>query len=495
MARSTNLVAAALLAVLPASLPPGARAQPTASAPAAAMPGPSAAMPGAPASNPPVPGPAAAGLAGPGTTVPAMAALRGLAPVSALLATGAGRAALAANYTVTAGVQSGAVRQPTLLPLAEQQQQALRDVFITDGNLAELADGLGTTLGAAYLARAHYLDREHFTSLSPGVAGLIAYANATTGGDSNAGKYFFANGTTNGRTPVPAEAAAILKDAGGITDVFGRAYGRPGGSPGADAFGDSRPFQTLRSVTPIVGPDYFGVPADTVVYNSGPVMDLTDSPSYPSGHTTYGTMGSVVLGMLVPERLPQMVARAAEYGNDRILVGAHYAMDVLAGRTLALHDLAHLLANDPAYLGRTLRGAPVITDVQAAIRQARDDTTAVLQAACGKPVAACAAEDTGRFSDAAGTAAFYAVTQTYGLPVVHPQTAGVVEDVGRLAPEAGTLLTTAYPSLSLEQADRILTETEGPGGGFLDDGSAFGVYSRIDLYTAAVRARALAATR
>jgi hypothetical protein len=36
-----------------------------------------------------------------------------------------------------------------------------------------------------------------------------------------------------------------------------------------------------------------------------------------------------------------------------------------------------------------------------------------------------------------------------------------------------------------------LTETEGPGGGFLDDGSAFGVYSRIDLYTAAGRAAAL----
>jgi hypothetical protein len=42
--------------------------------------------------------------------------------------------------------------------------------------------------------------------------------------------------------------------------------------------------------------------------------------------------------------------------------------------------------------------------------------------------------------------------------------------------------------LTLEQADRILTETEGPGGGFLDNGSSFGVYSRLNLYAAAGRA-------
>jgi membrane-associated phospholipid phosphatase len=31
-------------------------------------------------------------------------------------------------------------------------------------------------------------------------------------------------------------------------------------------------------------------------------MNLVDSPSYPSGHTTYGYTGSVVLAALVPER-------------------------------------------------------------------------------------------------------------------------------------------------------------------------------------------------
>jgi hypothetical protein len=422
-----------------------------------------------------------------------MAALKGLAPVTVLSNTAAGRAALAANYIVTGGIQTGAVRQPTLLPFAEQQQQALQDAFITYGNLAQLSDGLGTTLGAAYLARAHYIDRRQFTNLSQAVADLIAYANATTGANSGSGKFFFANATLNGKMPASAEAGAILQKIDGHSDMFGINYGRPAGSPGADAYGDSRPFQTEPSTSEIIGLDYFSVPADNVVYNRGPIMNLIDSPSYPSGHTTYGYTGSILLAILVPERYQQMMTRGAEYGNNRILMGAHYAMDVMAGRTLALYDMAHLLANDPTYVGRSLGRIPRIADFQVAVKAARADVTAALQAGCAKAVAACAREDIGRLSNPAANAAFCAVTQTYNLPVVYPKTADMVEDIGKLAPEAGYLLTIAFPSLTLEQADRILTETEGPGGGFLDDGSSFGVYSRLNLYAASGSA-ALAAT-
>ena len=444
------------------------------------------------------------GSAADAQTVTNMAALKGLAPVSALLNSTDGKVALGSNFTVTGGIQTGAIHQPTLLPFAEQQQQALRDAFITDGNLVELTDGLGTTLSAAYEARAHYLDRERFTSISKAVSDVIAYANSTSGSDSNAGKYFFANGTTNGKKPVSDEALAIFKDIDGAPDPFGIGYGRPGGTPGADKYGNSRPFQTEPTVRPIVGLDYFNVPAGNDVYNRGPIMNLIDSPSFPSGHTTYGYMGSLLLAVLVPDRYQEMVARAAEYGNDRIIMGAHYAMDVLGGRTVATYDLAHLLANDPAYIGRPLKDfaratamsepqvPATIEDFRAAVANARTDLTKALEAACGDTIAACARQDTGRFNAPAMNEAFYASTQTYGLPVVHPETADKVEDVGALAPEAGNLLTAAFPKLSLEEANRILTETEGPGGGFLDDGSGFGVYSRLNLYAAAGRAAALA---
>jgi hypothetical protein len=416
--------------------------------------------------------------------------LRGLAPVAVLSKTAEGNAALSANYTITGGIQTGRIAKSTLLPFAEQQQQALQDVFITGGNLAQLADGLGTTLGSSYVARAHYIDRTHFTNVSPAVADVIAYALTSSATNAASGKYFFANATTDGKTSASAEASAVLKDIGGETDIFGKSYRLPGGSAGADTYGNSRPFQTEPGVLPIMGHDYFNMPADDTVYNRGPLMNLVDSPSFPSGHTTYGYTGAIVLAVLVPTRYPQMIARAAEYGNDRILVGAHYAMDVIAGRTLALYDMAHLLANDPAYVGLALKGAPAIKDFRAAIKTSQADLSIILQSACGKTVQECSNEDAGRLSNPAADQAFYAETQTYNLPVIYPKTAASPEDIAKLAPEAGYLLTVAFPRLSLEQADRILTETEGPGGGFLDDGSSFGVYSRLDLYTAAVRAAA-----
>ena len=79
----------------------------------------------------------AGALLSPGTataqSVTSLAVLRGLVPVTTLNNTEEGRAALAANFTVTGSIQDGTAGQPTLLPFADQQQQALRDAFITDG--------------------------------------------------------------------------------------------------------------------------------------------------------------------------------------------------------------------------------------------------------------------------------------------------------------------------------------------------------------------------
>ena len=190
-----------------------------------------------------------------------------------------------------------------------------------------------------------------------------------SGTHSNAAKYLFANETTDGKTPVPWDEAKILKDIGGIDDIFGKAYRLPAGTAGADAYGNSRPYQTEPSVTRFEGPDYLNRPSSNFVYNHGPVMDLTNSPSYPSGHTTYGYTGAVLLAVLVPERYAEMIARGAEYGNDRVIMGSHYVMDVLGGRTLALYDMAHLLADDPAYMGLSVRGAQPIKDFQSAVKE------------------------------------------------------------------------------------------------------------------------------
>ena len=419
-------------------------------------------------------------------------ALQGLSPLSALPGTEAGKAALAANLLVTRMIQTGSSNQSALLPFPQQQQQALRDAFITGANASELTDGFGSKLGAAYREKADYATQKDYTSVSAAMATLVAYTNAVTATDSNMAKYFFANGTKNGTAPVSVAATAILQRANGAADVFGRAYGFPAGSTGSDGFGNSRPFQTQPTLVLYDGLDYFGQPSNNTAYLRGPAQDLTDSPSFPSGHTTYGYGQSLLLGILVPDRYLQEITRGAEYGNNRLVIGAHYAMDVLAGRTLAMHDLAHLLANDPVYVGQPISRGPMVTDYRQAFMAARADLVAALQAGCGAVIAVCAIADSGRFSDPKANELFYETTQTYGLPVVHTNTANQAEDVRAVAPEAGYLLTVAFPFLTLDQADAILTSTEGPGGGFLDDGSAFGLYSRLNLYAAVKNAMALA---
>ena len=114
--------------------------------------------------------------------------------------------------------------------------------------------------------------------------------------------------------------------------MYGVAYNKQGDCRFAGLTGEARPFQTEPSFAAIAGPDYFNVPADNFVYNRGPAMNLVDSPSFPSGHTTYGYTGALLLALLTPERYREMIARGAEYGEDRIVVGAHYATDVMAGR-------------------------------------------------------------------------------------------------------------------------------------------------------------------
>lgn len=427
-----------------------------------------------------------------------LAALRGLAPFGQLLTTPAGKAALKANYAVTGAIQTGTAHQKLLLTFPAQQQQALADAFITAANAADLADGLGSTLGAAYTAKASYASAKATpTSISPAMATLIGYTIALTESDSSTAKYFYADGTLDGSAMSSPAAYPLLL--GGSISVFDRAYPHPQAAGKAacpakkNPSGDSRPFETLKTLTVYTDPDYFGAQHSNINYLCGPTDNEEKSPAFPSGHTTYGYTESLLLALIVPERYTQLLTRGAEYGNDRIVLGAHYAMDVIAGRTLAEYDLAHLLANDPSYVGQTLLthgekpvAVPSVADFPAALAAA----TADVRAALGPDIAT--APDTGRFANTAKNEAFFESTLTYGLPNVYP---AHVEDVLKLAPEAGYLLTTAFPGLSLTQADNILTATEAPGGGFLDNGSEFGVYSRLDLFKAALKVEALKASR
>ena len=130
---------------------------------------------------------------------PTLNVLQGLAPFSQLLSTPQGRAALDANHRITYSVQSGTAGQPLLLPFRQQQAQALSDAFITSDNGSGLADGLGSGLWAAYRTFLDYKSGDRgltwkSTGSSPSVQALLSSAFGEGGADSNAAKYFLANG-------------------------------------------------------------------------------------------------------------------------------------------------------------------------------------------------------------------------------------------------------------------------------------------------------------
>jgi acid phosphatase (class A) len=101
-----------------------------------------------------------------------------------------------------------------------------------------------------------------------------------------------------------------------------------------------------------------------------PVVEKPPNGAYPSGHTVWGHTVGLVLSEMVPERRAQLMTRAEEYANNRVVAGVHYPSDIESGRMAATAFAAALFAS-PAFQ----------TDLAAAkaeLRQALSLTAATL---------------------------------------------------------------------------------------------------------------------
>ena len=76
-----------------------------------------------------------------------------------------------------------------------------------------------------------------------------------------------------------------------------------------------------------------------------PIIEKPGGDSYPSGHAAYGYVNGILLAMMVPEKAPELFARAVRYGRNRNIAGVHYPSDVEAGRTVASIVVALALRN------------------------------------------------------------------------------------------------------------------------------------------------------
>jgi acid phosphatase (class A) len=70
-----------------------------------------------------------------------------------------------------------------------------------------------------------------------------------------------------------------------------------------------------------------------------------DSPSYPSGHATYGTIIGLVLAEMLPEKKQEIFKRIEDYGYSRMVSSVHFRSDVYAGEVAGGAIAARLFMN------------------------------------------------------------------------------------------------------------------------------------------------------
>lgn len=72
---------------------------------------------------------------------------------------------------------------------------------------------------------------------------------------------------------------------------------------------------------------------------------LRGNGSYPSGHTAIGWAAALVLAEINPDRATEIISRGYEFGQSRVIVGAHYQSDVDMGRVVGAAIVAALHAD------------------------------------------------------------------------------------------------------------------------------------------------------
>jgi len=91
------------------------------------------------------------------------------------------------------------------------------------------------------------------------------------------------------------------------------------------------------------------------VYWSEPTATPNDEPalrkngSYPSGHTAIGWATALVLAEINPARATEILQRGFEFGQSRVIVGAHYQSDVDMGRVVGA-GIVPILHTDPEFI-------------------------------------------------------------------------------------------------------------------------------------------------
>lgn len=245
---------------------------------------------------------------------------------------------------------------------------------------------------------------------------------------------------------------------GAVVDIVNNIGENGSTEPAKRFFKYARPWRWSSSVAV--------VPALIPAKSSTPATD----GGFISGHTAEAVRDGIAMAYVVPERFQELLTRAGELGENRVLAGMHSPLDVIGGR---LHGQAVATASLYSGINSSKRVA--------AATQARSTLMAAVGAATPTAFNAYAHSQSlsaDRFADHATNKANYRRTLTYGFTQVADTTKAAVVPKG-----AEVMLETRLPYLSADQRRVVLKTTALPSGyPALDDAEGWG---RLNLFDAA----------
>jgi membrane-associated phospholipid phosphatase len=338
-----------------------------------------------------------------------------------------------------------------------------------------VSTGLGSLLSRLYVQ-----GRE--SGALPLTSALINSSNGTAGAyvDTGAAKAQFGHP----RPYLPSDVGAAAVGGDDARCAPGRVNGSSqqgirAGKPYADAAGDL----DITRVPPATDTTHQFSAHDVRLDAGYGTGGICLGGSFPSGHTTTAYQAGITLATLLPELAPEILARASENGNDRIVLGVHYPLDVMGGR----------IAGEAALAARW-SDATFRTEV---LLPARAELLAYFQKQTGHDLGWAIQHEQPYRSDPyggqeipGGTAqivtdrrsavAVYTQRLDYGLPAT-----GSTSRPPSVPAGASNLLLTTFPTLTDAQRTSVLAQTETASGSPLDQsGTDAGSWERLDLAAA-----------
>ncbi|WP_144710092.1 phosphatase PAP2 family protein [Curtobacterium pusillum] len=383
-------------------------------------------------------------------------------------------ATLAKNDQLTSWINQNATKAQQLKALQDSEyQNATNTAFDQSYTVAQ---GLGDALEKIYV------QGRNDGSL-PLTSALINSSNGTTGayvstGDAKAHYSYprpYLPGTTTATLPATDDQANCAPTKVNATSLAANRAGK--------AWADASGTLTITRVPAVTDTTHEFSPNDVVLDAGYGTVGICTGGSYPSGHTTTAYEAGITLATLVPELAPELLARASEAGNDRIVLGVHYPLDIMGGRM-----------DGEAALAARWSDTQYRTEV---LEPARAELVSYLEKQCGDTLANCIAAEKSYtdnpyggaaipggtaqvVSDRASAASVYRERMTYGF--AQTGTKGLAASVPA---GASNLLLTAFPTLTDAQRTSVLAQTEIASGYPLDQsGTTGGSWERLDLAAA-----------